>query len=278
MIDVMKLMSVQKGRSPVSSAGLSITGKVRSINEDFFSIDNDKQLYIVADGLGGHNAGEVASSNSTRIINNLITEDIIEKFRQHEDIIGDALISAVLETHRAISEMAQKSSEYSNMGTTVVMALVIDSVIHLVHVGDSRAYLLKDGSFKRVTDDHSYVMALVKEGKMSEKDIRKSPIKNHLLQAIGSPSPIKPEYSNFRLSPGDKVLLCSDGLWELMEDNELGDSLKKKLPPQDICTFLVDTANNNGGHDNITAVVVESLPAKSNRSTYGKVLKSKKKH
>lgn len=277
MIDVMKLMSVQKGKTPVSSAGLSITGKVRSINEDFFSIDNDKQLYIVADGLGGHNAGEVASSNSTRIINSLITDEIIEKFRNHTDIIGDALISAVQETHKAISEMSKNSSEYSNMGTTIVLALVIDSVIHIVHVGDSRVYLLKNGHFSRITDDHSYVMALVKEGKMSEKDIRKSPIKNHLLQAIGSPSPIKPEYTKYELMPGDKALLCSDGLWELIEDVQLGEELQRKLPPQDICSRLVDTANNNGGHDNITAVVVESLPVKINKGTYGKVLKSKRK-
>ena len=237
--------------------GLTDVGMERDNNEDYFLVNTAKNLFVVADGMGGHNAGEVASLNATEAVNDHFTPEILSEIRGSRIKINDELNDCLYAANQKILDMAQKNTDYQGMGCTLVVALVERGALHTGHVGDARAYLCKENGLHLLTTDHSKVMELVKAGQMTLEEARQSPLKNELSQAIGSPLPIIPDYNFCELKNGDKVLLCSDGLWDMLSDEEICYMVKQPQPARSICEELVKKANDAGGHDNITVVLIE---------------------
>lgn len=234
--------------------GATHVGRVRRNNEDCFLIDSDKNLFIAADGMGGARAGEVASKNAVKAVNHYLANELLEMIEGDSEEIKRELVNGVLYAHKRIVEFAKKNAKYRGMGCTIVVALVENLDLHICHVGDARAYIVANSSIKLLTTDHSWVMNLVKKGEMTLEQARNSPKKNKITQAIGIQR-IKPEYTYYKMDPGDRLLLCSDGLWDMLSDAKIHKILKKKRSAKSICEKLIDKANRAGGKDNVTAVV-----------------------
>jgi protein phosphatase len=237
--------------------GITDVGMDRDNNEDYFLIDPLKNLFIVADGMGGHNAGEVASMNATEAVNDHFTPAILAEIKGDRIKINDELNDCLYAANQKILDMAENNVSYQGMGCTLVVALVETGALHMGHVGDARAYRCNDNGIDLLTTDHSKVMELVQAGQMTMEEARQSPLKNELSQAIGSPLPIIPDYNFCELKNGDKVLLCSDGLWDMLADEEIYRIVNQAQPAKSICEELVKKANEAGGHDNITVVLFE---------------------
>ncbi len=255
---VKKLLEIsQKEAMEKMVHGATDVGKERTVNEDYFIINREKNLFIVADGMGGHNAGDVASKNATQIADEYLKIDLLNNIRHDNRKIREAIIKSILHAHLKILEMADKNSQYQGMGCTIVVALILGNSLHLCHVGDARAYICNEKGILLLTRDHSFVMDLVEKGKFTMEEARLSPMKNKLHQAIGASKTINPDYKHYILKNDDKILLCSDGLWDMMSDDQIYTVLRQDKPPKKLCDSLIKMANSAGGHDNITAVVVQ---------------------
>lgn len=236
--------------------GQTHVGRVRKGNEDYFLIHLEKKLYIASDGMGGHNAGEVASLNATQFINRYFSTERLAKIRGDREKIKAEMIECLCRANLELREMAKTNKGYRGMGCTIVMALVDGENLHLCHVGDSRAYLCNRSGLKLLTTDHSLVMSLVANGKMTMEEARLSPIKNELTQAIGAMKAVQPDHSVYPLKKKDRLLLCSDGLWDMLPDKEIHRVIKKNSSAKTTCEELIRLANEAGGKDNITVVVL----------------------
>lgn len=236
--------------------GTTDVGMGRENNEDYFLVNLPKKLFIVADGMGGHNAGEIASLKATEAVNDHFTPEILAEIKGNKIKINDELNDCLYIANQKILDLAEKNKSYQGMGCTLVVALVDTGALHVGHVGDARAYLCDGNGIKLLTTDHSKVMELVKAGQMTLAEARQSPMKNELSQAIGSPLGIIPDYNYTALKNGDKVLLCSDGLWDMLADEEIYRIVNQAQPVKSICDELVKKANDAGGHDNITVVLL----------------------
>jgi protein phosphatase len=251
-----KFIGLPGGKSWTKSVfGASDVGRERSDNEDYFRIVPEKCLFIVADGMGGHNAGDIASLNASQMVDTYFSPQLIAKIQDDDEKIREAIVDSLLNAHREILRMAKGSRNYEGMGCTIVVSFIRGNVLHLGHVGDARAYVCNNSGIKLLTEDHSFVMELVKKGKMTMEEARLSPLKNRLNQAIGASVNITPDYCLYELEEGDRILLCSDGLWDMLTDEQMLQAVMQDLPPKKICENLIDMANHAGGHDNITAVV-----------------------
>jgi protein phosphatase len=206
--------------------------------------------------MGGHNAGDIASLNASQMVDTYFTPQLLSKIQDDAGKIREAIIDSLVNAHREILRMAKGSRHYEGMGCTMVVAFIRHNILHLGHVGDARAYVCNDTGIKLLTEDHSFVMELVKKGKMTMEEARLSPLKNRLNQAIGASVDIKPDYRIYELEENDRILLCSDGLWDMLTDEQMQQAVMQELPPKNICDKLIDMANKAGGHDNITAVVI----------------------
>ncbi|XVL95981.1 protein-serine/threonine phosphatase PrpC [Bacillus subtilis] len=234
------------------------TGKIRQHNEDDAGIFKGKDefvLAVVADGMGGDLAGDVASKMAVKAMG--------EKWNEAETIptapsdCEKWLIEQILSVNSKIYDHAQAHEECQGMGTTIVCALFTGKTVSVAHIGDSRCYLLQDGDFVQVTEDHSLVNELVRTGEISREDAEHHPRKNVLTKALGTDQSVSIDTRSFDIEPGDKLLLCSDGLTNKVEGTELKDILQSDSAPQEKVNLLVDKANQNGGEDNITAVLLE---------------------
>ncbi|KMN96220.1 MULTISPECIES: protein-serine/threonine phosphatase PrpC [Bacillus] len=234
------------------------TGKIRQHNEDDAGIFKGKDefiLAVVADGMGGHLAGDVASKMAVKAMG--------EKWNEAETIptapseCEKWLIEQILSVNSKIYDHAQAHEECQGMGTTIVCALFAGKTVSVAHIGDSRCYLLQDDDFVQVTEDHSLVNELVRTGEISREDAEHHPRKNVLTKALGTDQSVSIDTRSFDIEPGDKLLLCSDGLTNKVEGTELKDILQSDSAPQEKVNLLVDKANQNGGEDNITAVLLE---------------------
>lgn len=234
--------------------GLTDTGRVRGHNEDFFSCMDltDGTVFAVADGMGGHDAGEVAS----RMAVETLTREMQQGSKKSQDV-GKLLEQAV---QRANAEVLREgTSKGSNMGTTMTAALVLQDKAYIANVGDSRTYWIENGSIRRITEDHSLVAKMVSLGKLTEEEARKHPKSNVLYRNIGSESPIKVDVFQVPLKKGGNLLLCTDGLWGELTDLTIHRVFITEQDAKSTCTKLVQMANENGGKDNITAVVVKVI-------------------
>jgi protein phosphatase len=252
----------------IRSAGATDVGKVRSSNEDSFGVFDDLGLYLVADGMGGHAAGEVASF--------LAVETIHEVFLAPRDASPNGsperttpagaalaperrLVSAVEQANRRIFAAGQEDEARSGMGTTVAAVWLDGKTAHVAHVGDSRVYRVRGGDLAQITTDHSLVNDYLVRGLMTPEEAIGHPMKHVLIRALGTTSAVAVDTAALPLEPGDILLLCSDGLSNMVPPSEIAAILG--APDLDIsvrCHGLIDAANRHGGLDNITAVLVQA--------------------
>jgi PPM family protein phosphatase len=237
-------------------SSLTDPGRVREQNEDAPLADPaDPRLVGVADGMGGHEGGEVASQLAIHTIRSWKDRLDGRAGRDAADVLRDAFIDA----NRVVFEKGQEDESLLGMGTTLTIGWLDSGTLSLAHVGDSRAYLLRGGRLQQLTEDQTVAQEWVRRGRLSEEEAAASPHRHILLQAIGADTDkLDIETTTLRLSPGDRLLFASDGLTGMVKDNdELRDLLVQNADPQEACRVLVDAANAAGGEDNISVVLVD---------------------
>ena len=219
-------------------------GKVRDNNEDALTVI-EPETFVVADGMGGAQAGEVASQMLIETMQSFLAKTP----RPWDEKI---LAQAILLANDKILNTARRHEEYHGMGTTATILSLDGKQAHFAHVGDSRLYLLRGDTFKQITEDHSYVETLVKRGEITEAEARVHPMKNILTQAVGAVANLYIDTGNFIVQSGDKFLLCTDGLTNMVEDADIKNILQTAESPADV---LIEAALIAGGKDNITVIV-----------------------
>ncbi len=230
------------------AAAVSDVGRKRRANEDSYAVAPDLGLYIVADGMGGHKAGQVASK--------LAVEAAVASVGGSAGSLSERLAASVSAANREIFAQARSLPELRGMGTTIVAALTGEGSIALAHVGDSRAYLIRGEGIRKLTDDHSVVGDLVRRNEITEQDARSHPHRHVLTRALGVRSAVEADFGELSTCIGDTFVLCSDGLTGLVQDHEIG-KIVLSAPSIDLaCQRLVETANERGGEDNITVVIL----------------------
>lgn len=243
--------------------GLSDIGRRRMSNEDAFLLDNDLGLYVVADGMGGHAAGEIASQEAVETVLGMVRRGFssVETFLAEgpNDVsvrgVQRLLESAIQAATYMVFAIAENDPDQKGMGTTVSALLLMESHAVVAQVGDSRVYLVREGGVYQLTEDHTLVAWQVKQGIISEAEAAVSPHKNVITRAVGSRDYVQVDTQTIEIGPGDRFLLCSDGLHGYLKEEEIVPHLT--LGPDVAVTRLIDLANARGGRDNITAVVVE---------------------
>jgi protein phosphatase len=229
--------------------GLSDVGRRRESNEDAFLVDARSDLYIIADGMGGYAAGEVASRIAVDSLKEVLSGP-------HDGKAAVRLQDAVQEANARICD-SQAQADQRQMGTTLVAMVVENERAIIGHVGDSRAYLLREGALRRLTSDHSWVNEQVKLGLLSDEAAQRHPMRNIVTRALGSRTEATAELREEGIRPGDVFLLCSDGLNTMVPDPEIEAILQRSgEDPERACRELVSRANERGGEDNTTVVVV----------------------
>jgi len=249
----------------ISAAGLSDVGLKRESNEDFLAMDNSTKLYIVADGMGGHLAGEVASKVAVKIVqknvNNWINKNssLTEIFDFPDMTLsqrGNYLSSSIKLANRVIYEMSQEYPEYNGMGTTIVILAVMPSTIIAANVGDSRIYLIRGNSMEPLSKEHNMVAEQLEMGLISEEEAKISPLRHILTRNLGSSDTVDADVFEIEHIDNDRFLLCTDGLTDLVSDNEILNIIKNGNDPEYICQQLISEANKRGGNDNITVSLI----------------------
>lgn len=231
-------------------------GMRRSNNEDACFVMKKNNVFIVADGVGGNNSGEIASRTAVNEIANYIETyslDELESAKQIQAYFEDCIKNANFK----VLELSQRIEENKGMATTVVCAYVLKDTIYIVNVGDSRAYVFRDGELTQITEDHTYVNTLLKAGLISEDEAETHENRNMITRAVGADYTIESDFFSVPIEVEDLVLICTDGLYGEVEDKELIEVLKEEKSMTDICNELVQLANDNGGSDNITMVVLK---------------------
>lgn len=246
----------------IISFGGTDAGKKRKNNEDAYLIDDKIGLYAVADGIGGSEGGEVASRIAVDALAEAIPDLLQEKDQPPNPGIGSKtesdgslLRQAFTIANNKIRYAAGQNPELSSMGTTLAMILLMNEVACIAHVGDSRAYLLRSGEFKQLTADHSFVADQLRAGVMTAEQARISPYRHVITRALGANGEVLPDVSQLRVQKDDRFLLCTDGLTEMVDDEDIGRILAEAAPREAVQELLA-VANDAGGVDNITAVVV----------------------
>ena len=239
----------------MKAIALTNVGNKRSMNQDFYYCSDEPvgilpNLYIVADGMGGHNAGDFASRFSVERFVNLIRES-------KESTPISAIEAALKTTNEELIAKAKTQREYEGMGTTFVMAtLLSDGYLLIANIGDSRLYIVND-RIQQITEDHSLVGEMVRNGELKKDEARFHPQKNVVLRALSTRTVVSPDFYKIRVNRGDYILLCSDGLWEMVEEGELLKLVSEYEDVSDIAEKMVFMANENGGKDNITIILMK---------------------
>lgn len=231
-------------------------GKMREMNQDYFYIskpEDSLQLFIVADGMGGYKGGEIASklaveTSKSYIINNFNT------IEPNKENVMNLIRSAIEYANLVIYEKSKEIQELENMGTTIDICLVIGNKVYIGHVGDSRVYRKRKDFFRKLTTDHSYVQKLVSDGTITKEEANNHPKKNMLLKALGCSSFVEPDVMVKGFLKDDILLMCSDGLTNMVKEEEIVEIINNN--PIQACNNLVHKANEQGGYDNITAVII----------------------
>ena len=237
--------------------GLSDVGRRRDSNEDDFLLEPSLGLYAVADGMGGHAAGEIASRLAIETLHEVLRRDGAADDRKGVDAAGAWLRDAVGEANRRICDSIRLHEERRGMGTTVVALVHSGNEAVIGHVGDSRVYLLRGTELHRLTSDHSWVNEQVKLGLMSDDTAQRHPMRNIVTRALGSRLDVQVDLVTVPVRPADVALLCSDGLNTMLSDDEIRSLvLKHRDRPEAACRALVHAANLHGGEDNVTVVVI----------------------
>jgi protein phosphatase len=251
--------------------GLSDTGRVREHNEDTIAHDSDMGLIVLADGMGGYNAGEVASGIAVKTVTNLVREAVgLQDLSVTDPSTGLSrpsiiLRDAIQRANKIIYQTARSQAQCEGMGTTVVAALFHDNKISVAHVGDSRLYRVRGSDIEQVTLDHSLLQELVDRGFYSPEEAQRASNKNYATRALGVENMVEVEMQEHPVQKGDVYLLCSDGLSDMIGDDDMAVTVNTfGNNPNSVTQHLVKMANDNGGKDNISVVlaqVLDSFPA-----------------
>ena len=244
----------------IKFAAASDTGKVRTNNEDSYLLEPEFDLALVADGMGGHNSGEVASSMAVKV-----TRDKYESMRRtgmkpnpYNDkftLESNQLGFAVQLANSVIYEAGNAGAENKGMGTTLSAAMLNRDRVCIAHIGDSRVYLYRGGALQQLTEDHSLVMDHVRKGLLTKEQAEVSPLQNILTRALGAQKTPAVDLVETGLEEGDRLLLCTDGLFKAVKEGRLAETLKAQPDDQKACDALVSEANTNGGPDNVTVAI-----------------------
>jgi len=230
----------------ILSAFRTDVGKVRANNQDALIVSEKLRLYGVADGMGGHKGGEVASTSAR--------DDLLRELEGKTPSVA-ALSGAIEEVNRQIYHQQEHDDALTGMGTTLSVLWMSDNFVYIGHVGDSRVYLLRDGEFKQMTLDHSLVEQLVREGVLTEEEAQNHPMRNIITRAIGTDESVEVDVVVEERRKGDLWLACSDGLHGLVDDRQMRDALRQ-YAPEKAADVLLKAALDAGGRDNVTLVIV----------------------
>jgi len=248
----------------VKAFGLTHVGRQRQHNEDAFLVSDDSRLFLVADGMGGHAAGEIAS----RIAVDAVSEFILHtkeddgtwphSYDEQFSRSTNRLMAALRLANTRVVEAMRKDVRLRGMGTTIVAGLAEGGTVSISHVGDSRAYLVREERLSRLTNDHSWVFEQVQAGMITEAEAEKHPLRNVITRALGGALQVVPDAKEVEARAGDVYLLCSDGLTGMVpEDEILKIVLENREDLEKACEQLVEVANANGGSDNVTTILLE---------------------
>ncbi len=250
----------------IKAYGQSDVGRVRSSNEDAWGVFPDLQFFVVADGMGGHAAGEIASRMAVDTM-----RDFIQSSTQSSEVTWPAdvdrnlpvpvkrLVSAGKLANEKIYQASRSNPKLGGMGTTMVSVLMDQDTAYVAHVGDSRAYLIRNGKIQRLTEDHSLINDYISQGLLKIEEAGQHPLKHVITRALGSSGKVEVDVKTVPLSHGDAFLLCSDGLSNLLTDEEMRvNGLDSLQDTQAVCQRLIDLANKKGGEDNVTVVLITS--------------------
>ncbi len=232
-------------------------GKAREINQDYYSIpkpEENLQIFILADGMGGYNGGEIASKLATESAKKYI-ENNFEKIEHNRDTILELIKNAIEYANMVVFEKSKQESDLEGMGTTLDICFIYNNKIYIGHVGDSRIYRIRGELIRKLTKDHSYVQQLVEDGKITREEAQHHPKKNMLLKALGCTAYVEPDLRARNYEIGDILVMCSDGLTNMVEEKEIYRVIREN--PEDAPRVLVDLANEAGGYDNITVVTIK---------------------
>lgn len=229
-------------------------GLERSINQDYIYYSLEKcgclpNLFVVADGMGGHKAGDIASRFTVENLVTLIRES------KEKDLIS-IINNAISDVNGKLFDKARESVDYEGMGTTLVVATISDKLLNVANVGDSRLYIVGD-DITQITRDHSLVEEMVSLGKLDRKAARVHEKKNYITRAIGGEKNVDAEMFSVDLKPGDRIIMCTDGLSNMVEDNDILNIVKRSASLEEAVEVLIKTANDNGGKDNISVIIIE---------------------
>jgi protein phosphatase len=259
-------------RGKLEFAELTDTGKVREHNEDAIGSNPDIGLMVLADGMGGYNAGEVASGIAVQIVTDLASEAALREelndVDSHSGLMRQSIIlrDAVYRSNKIIYQTAQSQTHCEGMGTTIVACMFYDNKVSIAHVGDSRAYRLRGGQLEQMTLDHSLLQELVDRGFYSHEEAQRSTNRNYVTRALGVEPTVEVEVHEYDVLPDDVYLLCSDGLPDMVEDDDIHLTISTFNASLEVVgQQLIDLANDHGGRDNVSvmlAQVKEAFPAK----------------
>ena len=234
----------------------SDVGMTREINEDYFSVSypgDEVQLFIIADGMGGYNGGEVASKLAVQSVRNYILSNYEETDKSRESLLK--LVKASVQyANMIVHDKAISTTDAKQMGTTLDVCLINQGKLYIGHVGDSRIYRLRKGVLKKITKDHSYIENLIEDGKITREEALKHPDKNMVTKGIGNSKLVEPDVIHKKFKDGDTILMCTDGLTNMVSEERIQEILQEE---GDVSKKLTDEANKNGGMDNITVVVIK---------------------
>ncbi len=247
-------------------SALTDVGRRRTENEDYFCVDETLGLFIVADGMGGHASGEVASKMATELV-----RDAFERAKGGEAPLpspanspekrlseeAKLLAEAIRFANQMVFDTARDNPQHKGMGTTIVAVLIEGERMTVAHVGDSRLYLVRGNCVEQLTDDHALLAEQVREGLISQEEADRSNMKNIITRSIGVTPEVEADLDEMTLSDGDRLVLCSDGVTSLLDEDDFHSIVTAGGTPADACKKLVDRANDLGGTDNITVITVD---------------------
>lgn len=234
--------------------GATDIGKMRENNEDCFYAKDD--LFIVADGMGGHRAGEVASKLSVDAFVKSFSESINKPSKMQGRFIKNNIIRSVKLANDEVFKKSLTDSEYSGMGTTFTACFLYEDNIHIAHIGDSRAYLCRDKNIDLLTSDHTFVGELYRRGEITYEETFNHPQRNFLTNVLGVSDEVSPDYLTLKILPGDSLIICSDGLNSMLKDEIILKISEKYPEPENAVKKLIENALKNGGNDNVTIVTI----------------------
>ena len=239
----------------MNAYGNTDVGRARKINQDYYyvstkPIGNLPNVFIVADGMGGHNAGDVASREAIKWVIDTLHNG------KGKDVIS-AMGEAINVANEQLNDLSAREPDLHGMGTTLVMATICNDTAYIANIGDSRLYLIDDG-IRQITRDHSFVEEMVSLGKIAKEDARRHERKNVLTRALGVEKRIMADFFEIKFEKGSRILMCSDGLTNMVEDEEIRKIVSGEEHIQSAVDTLIKVANENGGMDNITSVLIEA--------------------